>query len=88
METEKWIVGPESDQDLFRQPGCVLQDLGFILDKKWDGLAGSQEVAQWIVESGQGKLVIEAETYLGLSVEGDRDLVRRVRECLRKRAQD
>ena len=80
MMTEKWVVGPEYDEQLFRRLGAVLQSMGFNLGSKWDGIGGSQDIFHWELKSSDGSLVIESETYMGLSVEGAAGLVQRVRQ--------
>ena len=79
MATEQWVVGPENDEQLFRRLGGVLRAMGFELDTKWDGIAGSQDISHWEVTSKEGALVVESETYMGLSIHGPAELVRRIR---------
>jgi hypothetical protein len=80
MVTEKWVVGPEHDEQLFRRLGTVLKSMGFNLDSKWDGISGSQDISHWELKSPDGSLFIESETYVGLSVEGAAELVHRIRQ--------
>lgn len=80
MVTEQWVVGPEYDEQLFRRLGAVLKSMGFNLDSKWDGIGGSQDIFHWELKSPDGSLVIESETYMGLSVEGAAELVQCVRQ--------
>jgi hypothetical protein len=80
MVMEKWVVGPEYDEQLFRRLGAVLKSMGFNLGSKWDGVGGSQDIFHWKLQSQDGSLFIESETYMGLSVEGDAKLVQRVRQ--------
>jgi len=75
----KWVVGPEYDESLFGKLGDALRNQGFKLIDKWWGVGGSQEVNQWTVSSPAGKLTIESETYIGLTVEGPTELVENVR---------
>ncbi len=76
---ERWIIGLEYDKRLFLRLGGALRDLGFIIDESWWGVAGSQEVSHWELRSPHGAVIVEAETFCGLSVEGPQDLVRRIR---------
>lgn len=80
MATERWVVGPEHDEQLFRRLGVVLRAMGFDLSAKWDGVAGSQDISHWELISPDGALIVESETYMGLFVEGPAELVRRVRK--------
>lgn len=38
---------------------------------KWWGLGGSQEITAWTFDVAGGRLVVEAETYIGLTLTGD-----------------
>jgi hypothetical protein len=80
MATERWVVGPEHDDRLFRRLGAALTERGFKLGAEWEGVAGSQDISHWEAHSTQGALTVESETYVGLSVEGPSDLVGLVRE--------
>ena len=70
MGIETWVVGAEYDKALFMALGSALRELGCKLEDDSWGIAGSQERARWVVESSLGQLVVEAETYVGLSVSG------------------
>ncbi len=77
---EKWIIGPEYDERVFRRLGGALRDLEFEIDESWWGVAGSQEVSRWELRSPYGAVIVEAETFCGLSVEGPEELVHRIRQ--------
>jgi hypothetical protein len=80
MSAEHWIVGPEHDEALFARLGVVLSKLGYRLGSSWDGVGGSQEISHWEIAGLGGNLVVESETYIGLSVSGPAELVSVVRE--------
>ena len=80
MNTERWIVGAEHDEQLLEALGTCLRSLGYELDAPSWGVGGSQELSSWSAASPQGSLVVEAETYIGLSVSGPSVLVGAVRE--------
>jgi hypothetical protein len=80
MTLERWEVGPEHDNELFLRLGTILKAMGFDLGSQWSGMAGSQDISHWSLTSSEGTLVIDAETYMGLSVQGPPELVGRVRE--------
>ena len=80
MATEQWVVGPEYDEQLFHRLGCVLRAFGFKLDTKWDGVGGSQDIRHWEITSPEGVLVVDSETYMGLSIHGPAELVCRIRQ--------
>lgn len=80
MTTEHWVVSSEYDEQLLRRLGIVLKSMGFNLDAQWSGIGGSQDIFHWELKSLNGSLVIESETYMGLSVQGAADLVQHIRK--------
>lgn len=78
------MVGPEHDEKVFRRLAAALRALGFSLGDQWRGLAGSQEVSHWELQSPGGSVVVESETYVGVSVEGPAELVQRLRQQYEK----
>lgn len=63
----------------------VLRGLGARqVNHSW-GVGGSQEVETWAFEVDGRTIVVEAETYVGLTVGGDPDLVERVAAGVRER---
>jgi hypothetical protein len=78
-------LGDEYDDELrvaLRQALSSLGALGVSLD--W-GVAGSQELERFEVRVAGNKPLIEAESYIGLSVSGDADLVNLVQAIVRER---
>jgi hypothetical protein len=76
---ETWVVGAEHDEALFLALGAALRKLGCTLEDDAWGVAGSQELSRWVLESSLGQLVVEAETYVGLSVSGPGEAVSALR---------
>jgi len=70
VDVETWVVGAEHDKALFLALGAALRKLGCTLEDNTWGVAGSQELGRWVLESSLGQIVVEAETYVGLSVSG------------------
>jgi hypothetical protein len=69
------ILGNEYDQVLRRAIGATLRELGVTeVDEDWE-LGGSQEISTWHVIVGNAPVTIEAETYMGLSISGDAEVV-------------
>jgi hypothetical protein len=50
----------------------------------WWGLGGSQEISSATFRIGGGRLTIEAETYIGLTVAGDEEAVAALERHLRR----
>ena len=75
----RWVVGPEHDSVLQRNLHVALQRLGYeSVASSW-GIGGSQEVTTLTVRGPGGALKVEAETYVGLVVEGPPPLVEALR---------
>lgn len=79
MTNAHWIVGPESDASLVAKLGSALLACHYSVDSATWGVGGSQELSTWTVSGPNGVLVVEAETYIGLSVTGDPGLVAELR---------
>jgi hypothetical protein len=80
VSTKRWQIGPEYEADLFGKLGRVLHSLGYHVGEDWWGVGGSQEVSRWEISGPGGDLVVEAETYVGLSVSGPTELVSVIKE--------
>ena len=76
----RWDVADEDDEEAFDRLGRALGALGFDIQGKLNGVAGSQDYSRWDLSCPEGSVVVEAETYMGLSVEGPAELVGRLRE--------
>lgn len=71
-------LGAEHDDALRRALRDVLKRLGANQRAHDWGVAGSQELETLQVQIGVDTVVIEAETYMGLSVSGPADVVERI----------
>lgn len=75
MSTSKIVLGNEYDQLLRKVTTAVLlKNNGIILNKDW-AIGGSQEVEQLEARVGDNNILVEAETYIGLSISGDSILI-------------
>lgn len=73
------ILGAEYDDALREALLNVLVRLGAKdLSHDW-GVGGSQELETAEVEIGAGRVVVKAETFIGLSIHGPIELVERIR---------
>jgi hypothetical protein len=75
MNETQWNVGPEFNEALLRRLGATLRACGYAVDSRSWGVAGSQELSTWNVTGPRGVLLVEAETYIGLTVTGARPLI-------------
>jgi hypothetical protein len=76
------ILGSEYDDSLREVLRNVLMQLGgkgFSCD--W-GVGGSQEIERTQVQLGANRVIIEAETYIGLSIRGPSELVNQIRDIV------
>jgi hypothetical protein len=78
-ETETRIAGPEYSQVTFGVVREVLIEVGYSVKSKWNGIVGSQEIFHWEFVGPKGTLVIETETYIGMSISGPIELVHEVK---------
>jgi hypothetical protein len=73
------ILGPEYDNTLREALHDVLTRLGAKgLAHDW-GVGGSQELETAEVQVGVDRVIVEAETFIGLSIRGPVELVERIR---------
>jgi|GEM_PF-1200341 len=81
-ENKTVVLGPEYDQRLRGAVLEVLARLGGTPSKHEWGIGGSQEVRTLEVNIGTDCVILEAETYIGLSVQGPAKLVDRISEMV------
>jgi hypothetical protein len=79
MNSETWVAGAETDASLLPRLGVALRALGYELGEHWSGIAGSQEISNFEIQSVRGSLSIEVETYMGVTIQGPSELVSEVR---------
>ena len=80
MDTDTWVVGAEYDASIFRKLKTALQALGYQMSFESWGVGGSQEISRGHASGPAGKLTIEYETYLGLTISGPVALVAQVKD--------
>ena len=77
------VLGNEYDDKLRERLLEVLQEMGAKPTDHWKGVGGSQELERLEVNLEAKSVVVEAETYVGLTITGDAvlvdDVARRVR---------
>lgn len=68
-------LGAEYDATLWNKLIKEMDKLGGTRqDESW-GVAGSQEVASFVIDIKGIKLVVESETYIGLTITGEKWLI-------------
>ena len=72
------VLGDEYDQSIRDRLVNVLNDLGAVQKKLTSGVGGSQdiEIIEYIIANEN--LVVESETYVGLSIFGSKSLTEKI----------
>ena len=85
MKLEKTVVlGTEYDDELRDALRDVLIEMGGnVQGSEWT-MGGSQELDSAAVRFGEELIIVESETYVGLSITGPEDLVNRIEQKLHK----
>lgn len=79
------ILGSEYEEVVWQALRSVLKDLGgAVRDSSW-GVGGSQELTSADVIIGGQCITVESETYVGISVSGDSDLVDQIQAAVTSR---
>lgn len=82
---KKLVLGDEYDDALRHALMDCLAELGADIAARQWGLGGSQIIDTTKVSLGKDLLVVEAETYVGLSISGEARVVDRVAASLATR---
>ena len=82
-EHVKVRISDEFDDDLRAAVRAALAELGAELGHSSWGMGGSQEIETLEVMIGDQRVIVEAETYVGLTVSGDRQVIERLIERVR-----
>lgn len=78
-------LGPEYDDATREALKAVLLELGASkIDVSW-GVGGSQEIESAVVKIRGRTITVQAETYIGLTIAGDDDLVSSVADRVSQR---
>jgi hypothetical protein len=83
---KKLVLGDEYDDALRQALMDCLAALGAEIAARQWGLGGSQIIETTKVALGKDLLVVEAETYVGLSISGEARVVDRIAAILSARA--
>jgi hypothetical protein len=82
MNTISVVLGDEFDDMLKDKVFQALTEMGGVR-KNFEHLhGGSQDVYIWTYEINKIQVIIEAETYIGLTIKGDEGIVRSVQRIL------
>jgi len=88
MAEKQLVIGPEHDDELRTAVVAVLKQIGGRQRSHERGVAGSQEVETLEVDVDGQLIVVEAETYVGLSIRGPEELVDRVSSLIANHRRD
>ena len=79
---KKLVLGDEYDDALRHALMDTLTSLGADIDARQWGLGGARIIETTKVSLGKDRIVVEAETYVGLSITGEARVVDRVAALL------
>ena len=83
MEQTKIILGDEYDDEIREILRVVLISNGAIeADKSW-GVGGSQEIETMHIKLGGDLIVVEAETFIGLTITGPKSRIENLAQQVR-----
>ena len=77
-DTSRLVLGPEWDRQLRRALAKALENLGAQQLGHVRALGAPQEIEQLLVTLQGETILVEAETYIGLSIEGSPSLLERI----------
>jgi hypothetical protein len=81
---ETWNAGAEYDHAVAARLRAVLVALGYeAREERWL-LGGSQEITRVELSGPRGRIEVEAETYVGITVSGDADAIAEIRSAMIK----
>ncbi len=81
-EVESWNAGPEYEEGLFVRVAEAAHALGYRVKASESAVVGSQDILLCELAGPEGRLTLRAETYLGVTVTGPREVVAKVRQRL------
>jgi hypothetical protein len=77
-QRKKITLGKEYDEKLLQRLKGALEILrAKKLQVDW-GVGGSQEISSYLYDIGGSQILVELETYIGLTLEGDSDIVDKI----------
>jgi len=84
LDQKQVVLGDEHDDALRQQLLDVLRALGAKTIDRSHEVGGSQELQRLEVLVGGKTIVVESETYIGLTIAGDAELIDEVTALVRK----
>lgn len=81
------ILGPEHDQKLRAAVVEVMRQLGASIESRDWVVAGSQEIETVQAQLSGNAITIEAETYIGLSITGEENMINEISKRVKQATQ-
>lgn len=81
------ILGPEYDQHLRATVMEVMRQLGASIESRNWSVAGSQEIETVHAQLAANSITIEAETYIGLSITGEENMINEISKRVKRATQ-
>ena len=81
------LLGPEYDQHLRATVMEVMRQLGASIESRNWCVAGSQEIETVQAQLAGNAITIEAETYIGLSITGEENIINEISKRVKQATQ-
>jgi hypothetical protein len=82
VPTETWIAAAEHDETVSTRLRAAIESLGYKPKSQWWGVGGSQEITHVELVGSGGRIEVEAETYIGLTVKGEANAIAAIRKAM------
>jgi len=79
------VLGDEYDDKLRKALLDTLREFSAQASDHWHGVGGSQEIERLEVEVEGENIEVESETYVGISIAGNEEIVNRIAARVRQR---
>ncbi|MBF7070128.1 hypothetical protein [Aliarcobacter butzleri] len=72
------LLGDEYDDFLFETLINILKSMGAKYKSSLDAIIGSQDISKFIVNLSNEEIIIERETYIGLTITGNKKIINNI----------
>ena len=72
------LLGDEYDDFLFETLINILKSMGAKYKSSLDDIIGSQDISKFIVNLSNEEIIIERETYIGLTITGNKKIINNI----------
>ncbi|MDN5097021.1 hypothetical protein O8C85_00555 [Aliarcobacter butzleri] len=72
------LLGDEYDDFLFETLINILKSMRAKYESRLDAIIGSQDISKFIVNLNDEEIIIERETYIGLTITGNKKIINNI----------